>query len=147
MKPRAFLTAVFGLAVLMPSGCSRGVDAPPAATPPDSVAAPEQRVLTAELCKAALLELMRKRPEGLVNRFNPDEWSAAAVVQNEEGWYDFGSAFRIQPSKAIYVLTVMPSPDVRACIVEWQGSFIFENGQWVALPPTELLSAALQRGK
>lgn len=143
MRPRISCIATVVLGVALALGCTSGNDAPQAAAP----APPPQPVFTAELGKEALLDLMRQRPNVLVNRFDVEEWAKVELNGREDGWYDFGGAFQIKPAEVIYTFTIRPAPEARACTFHWQGSFAFQDGRWVAQPPSELLGSALGGGK
>jgi len=108
-----------------------------------SAASPDQD-LTPERAKEALLEMMRSKPGKDLGWFDgdvPDKMSEMTIEAQEEGWHRWTGAFRFNPSKAIYVFVVRPSGG-RACTFEYNGSFVSEDGRWVATSP-ELVSTMM----
>jgi hypothetical protein len=102
-----------------------------------------KRQITPDQAKNALLEIMRTQPKVFVNRFDVEEWSKAELERLEAGWFAWGGSFRIKPSEAIYIITIRPAPEAKACTFEVQGSFVLDGGRWIAQPPSKMLSAAL----
>jgi hypothetical protein len=141
MSLRSLLgSALLGAALNVLVGCSSQTAQTPSAS--------QEQKLTPELAKEALLEMMRSKPGKDVGWFNgdiPEEMSKMKIETEEDGWYAWTGAFRFNPSKAIYTFVVRPQPGVRACVFEYKGSFVSNDGRWSATPP-ELVSSALQGG-
>ena len=126
------LVAVFSIA----TGCT--------SLPPET---PEKPLLTPELAKAALLELMQPRKVGDSGLFDRDEWAKVPIEDLGNGWYAFGDTFRINPSRAVYTMTIRPKPGFRACTFVDEGTFVLmEDGRWCATAPKPG-SSALQAGE
>jgi len=109
----------------------------------------QEQELTSDIAREALLEMMRSEPGEELGWFDGDIPEAMAKMKTEElenGWFAWTGAFRFHPSKAIYTFVVRPRPGVRACVFEYQGTFVSKNGRWAATPP-ELVSTALQAGE
>jgi hypothetical protein len=137
----AVFTSVFlAVAAISLSGCSSRADSP-------APVAQEEK-LTPERAKAALLDMMRSKTGKDLGWFDgdtPDKMAEMAIEKSDDGWYAWTAAFRINPTKAIYTFTVRPRPGARACIFEYKGSFVQEDGLWHATPP-ELVQTLLQGG-
>jgi hypothetical protein len=130
----------YGLAALLGVlvGCS-----PDAESVPKSTEVVREPVLTAKLAKEALLEGMRSKE---LPRFDADEWAKVPVQEAENGWYDFGGVFRINPSTKKYTMVIRPPPDVRACTFTFEGEFVLQRGRWLA-GSAKVISSALGGGK
>jgi len=136
----AFTSVFLAVTAISLAGCSSRADSPP------SVAQEEK--LTPERAKSALLEMMRTKAGKDLGWFDGntrDKMAAMPIDKEDDGWYQWTAAFRINPSKAIYTFTVRPQPGARACIFEYKGSFVQEDGRWHATPP-ELVQTVLQGG-
>jgi hypothetical protein len=107
---------------------------------------PREPDLTPERAREALLRMMRSERGKALGWFNgdiPDEMAKMKVEKKEDGWYEWTGAFRLNPSKSVYRLTVRPRPRARACIFEYKGTFVRKEGQWTATPP-ELVRTVLE---
>lgn len=121
-----------GLILVVSGGCS-----PPAESTPGG-AADAVPALTADRAKEAILERMRSED---FFGFKPDDWAREDLRARDEGWYEFGGAFRINPSKRIYTVVLRPPPEVKACTFTFEGAFELKNGKWVAGEAKEVSSA------
>jgi hypothetical protein len=109
---------------------------------------PDQARLTPEQAKTALLAMMRSRAGQELSWFQgdiPDELAKRAPEAEENGWYAWTAAFRFHPGKALYTFIVRPKPGARACVFEYEGTFLKQNGVWSATPP-RLVKTVLQPG-
>jgi hypothetical protein len=132
---------VFTLAVAVVSfGCSSHSDS----RPDDTIV--REPTLTADLAKQALVDRMRSKSGDHFEKFDSDEWAKVAVQAGEDGWYNFGGLFGINPSTKSYTLLIMPALGAKACSFEYEGTFSFRQGRWVADAP-KLVRTALQGGK
>jgi hypothetical protein len=107
----------------------------------------DERELTPELAREALLQMMRSKPAKGLGWFKDDvvsEISKMGIENEENGWYRW-SAFDFHLSKAVYKLTIQPRPDSSACTFWYGGSFVNEGGRWVATPPKLLMTAMPKR--
>ena len=142
MCTRGYLApAILGVAMGIFAGCT--------SQPDQASSASQEQKLTPERAKVALLEMMRSQPGRDLGWFDgdiPEEMSKTAIVETENGWYEWTAAFRFHPSEAIYTFVVRPRPRVRACAFEYKGSFRREDGRWVATRP-ELVRTALHAGE
>jgi hypothetical protein len=120
-------------------GCSS--DADPKRAPIAKIA--HEPMLTAERAKEALLDRMRS---GGLSGFDAQQWAKAALQEAEDGWFDFGGTFRVNPSMKKYTMVIEPPPNVRACTFTFEGTFLLQEGRWVA-GPTRVVGSALGRGK
>jgi hypothetical protein len=140
LKRTSLLSVIFGAALVGTPGCAPEDEPPPTAT--------QQEPLTPERAKTALLAMMRTKPAKDLGWFEGnvvDEMSKMEIEKQEDGWYRWTGAYTFHPSKALYHFAVLPAPGARACIFEYNGTFIRKDGKWVATPPT-LISTALQVG-
>jgi tetratricopeptide (TPR) repeat protein/serine/threonine protein kinase len=104
--------------------------------------------LTPELAKAALLKMMRSKEGQDLGWFKgriPDNMAKMKIAEEKDGWHSWTGAFRFHPSKAIYTFVVKPTLGVRACVFEYEGSFVWKDRAWSATPP-KLARTALQPG-
>jgi hypothetical protein len=138
---RTFASAFLGVAVSVLGGCSSQPEQPPSTR--------QEEKLTPERAKVALLEMMRTEPGIDLGWFAgdvPDKLSKMTIEADEDGWYVWSGAFRLNPAKAIYTLTVRPQPGARACVFEYEGSFVSKDGRWIATAP-RLVRSVLQPGE
>jgi hypothetical protein len=138
---RFFASALLGAALSFLAGCSSQTDQPPPAS--------QEHKLTPKGAREALLEMMRSKPGKDLGWFNgdiPDETAKMKIEEQEDGWYAWTSAFRFNPVQAIYTFVVRPQRGFEACVFEYKGTFVNNDGRWTATPP-ELVSTALQAGK
>lgn len=108
----------------------------------------DQKKLTPEEAKEALLAMMRSKTGQELGWFKgniPEEMAKLPIEKKENGWYAWTAAFHFKPSEAVYTFIVRPRPGARASVFEYKGSFMQKEGQWQATPP-ELVRAALQAG-
>ena len=134
-------TAFLGAALSVLAGCSSRTEQPPSAV--------QEEALSPERAKEALLEMLRSKPGKDLGWFNggiSDEMAKMKIEESEDGWYTWIGAFRFNPSKLIYTFTVRPRRGVRACVFEYEGSFVHKDGRWSATPP-ELVQTKLQAGE
>jgi hypothetical protein len=95
----------------------------------------EQPVLTAEDAKAALVDLFRTSPKTFEVQFDPDQYAAEPIEEDGAGQYKFGW-FHVDVPNKKYRLNLVPKEDsFAACIVDYDGSFEFKSGRWVARKP------------
>jgi hypothetical protein len=116
--------------------------------PGPSRAEPGEQELTPERAKAALLEMMRSKAGKDLGWFDgnvADEMARRKIEAEEDGWYAWTAAFRFHPARGIYTFVVAPRPGVRACVFEYEGTFVRRDGAWSATPP-RLVKAALPAG-
>jgi hypothetical protein len=135
LLPVLFAGALVGIA-----GCTPEDEQRPLAT--------QQEELTPERAKTALLTMMCTKPAKDLGWFEGnvvDDMSKMEIEKQEDGWYAWTGAFTFHPSKALYHFVVRPAPGARACVFEYNGTFIHKDGHWAATPPT-LMSTALQTG-
>jgi hypothetical protein len=131
---------ILAVATFIVAGCSSRADS----TPPVA----QEEKLTPERAKAALLDMMRSkagRDIGWFDGDSPDKMAEMPIAKGDDAWYDWTAAFRINPSRAIYTFTVRPQPGARACVFEYEGSFVQTDGRWHATPP-KLVRTVLQGG-
>jgi hypothetical protein len=136
-----FRCSVFCVALTFVAICSSHANQPPS----DS----KEQKLTAERAKEALLKMMRSKAGKDLGWFNgniPDEMAKMKIEEDKDGWYGWTAAFRFNPSKAIYAFVVRPKPGARACVFEYEGSFVTKDGAWSATPP-KLVRTILQSGE
>jgi hypothetical protein len=142
MFPRRFFpSALLGAALSFLAGCSSQTEHPPPVS--------KEQKLTPERAREALLEMMRSKPGKDLGWFNgaiPDEMGKMKIEEQESGWYAWTGAFRFNPAKPTYTFVVRPQPGVQACVFEYKGAFVSNDGCWTATPP-EFLSTALQDGE
>jgi hypothetical protein len=104
--------------------------------------------LTPEVAKAALLRMMRSKAGQDISWFQggvPDEMAKMKIEAEKDDWFAWTAAFRFSPSRAIYTFVVRPQPGVRACVFEFEGSFVRKDGAWSATLP-KLVRTVLQSG-
>jgi hypothetical protein len=126
---------LLGLALLstvMVIGCSTAPEAP------GPKAAASEPALTTEAAKQALLARMNS---DRLFGFKADVWSKVDVGESHDGWHDFGGNFSINPSARKYTARYGPPPEVKGCTFEFEGTFSFRDGVWVADDPVEVRSA------
>jgi hypothetical protein len=109
-------------------------------------APPTTRILTPELAKQALLEMLRSEHNELWDENRLEKMSKMEITKEADGWYAWTGAFKFNPAKAHYTLTIRPAPDARACTFEYDGSFVNNDNRWVASSP-HLVGTALQPGE
>jgi hypothetical protein len=94
------------------------------------------RTLTSVDAKHALVELLRKNPTAFQRRFDWEGLAKQALVDHGSGECTCGG-FRISVPRATYQITV-----TYGCRFEYEGTFQFQWGRWIASQP-EWTSAAL----
>jgi hypothetical protein len=67
--------------------------------------------------------------------------SKLAIEEEHNGWYAWGGVFRVHPAREAYTFTVRPRSVARACMFEYEGSFVRKDGRWQATPPTLIRTA------
>jgi hypothetical protein len=108
-----------------------------------------ENTLTPEKAREALLVMMQSKEGRDLGWFGPEivkEMAKMPIGKDDNGWYSWTGAFRFNPSKSIYTLTIRPRPDVKACIFEYYGTYKNKRGRWEATAP-KLVRTALQSGK
>jgi hypothetical protein len=96
------------------------------------------RGLTAEEARRASVELLRKDPTAFQRKFDSDDLAKPPLIGHRPGKYTCAD-FRISLPDAIYQITV-----TYGCIFEYEGTFQFQQRQWIASQP-HWTSAALVR--
>jgi hypothetical protein len=138
---RGLALVLFGAALSLPISCSSQKEQGPSPAQADA--------LTSALAKTALLDMIHSKPAKDLGWFEEDAADRMAkmmIEKDEDGWYTWTGAFRLNPSKAIYTFEVRPQPGLRACVFLYNGSFVKRDGRWSATVP-RLISTALQNGK
>jgi hypothetical protein len=121
-----------------------GVLAGYSSRPGPALVAVPKRQLTLDQGQAALLKLMRSNSDSKLPLFNDgvaNEVAKLPVEAAPDGWYTWGGAIRIRPSQAIYQMTIQPQAGAQACTLEYAGSFVPIDGEWIATAPTLVSSA------
>src|SRR4051794_3452937 len=80
-----------------------------------------------ESAKDALLKMMRSKAGKDLGWFNDsiaDEMAKIGIEAEKDGWYAWTAAFRFNLAKTSYTLVVRPKPGARACVFEYEGSFV-----------------------
>ncbi|MHB1561460.1 MAG: hypothetical protein ACYC61_28765 [Isosphaeraceae bacterium] len=86
-------------------------------------------VLTAEVARTALVELLRRDGKGLHFPHDPDEVARAKLTGVGKTTYECGG-FRVDVARAKYWFAIR-----YGCVFEFEGAFGLEDGRWVALRP------------
>jgi hypothetical protein len=97
----------------------------------------QERRLTAERAKVALLDMMRSELAAHLGWFDgdvADKMSKMTVEPQQDGCYRWG-AFNFNTSKLLYTFVVEPRREGSACVLEYKGAFERNDGRWVATPP------------
>jgi hypothetical protein len=137
-RSRIILLWSLGLLAITHIGCESGrhvnLSRPGAYWPPVSDAALTSKATpTAEECKEAIADFMRRNPEAFapVSIFDLDRMVRMPLVDRGAGLYSFGE-FYVRPATAQYSLSL----ENAVIYVDFQGSFEREKDRWVAARPT-----------
>src|SRR5580765_7743937 len=107
------------------TGCERNdPDPPPQAPPPE---------LTAEIARAALIDLIRSPESGPLSDFPLNDYIGRGVDGSGDSlsW----GPFALDIKEREYKYTVAFGEPPRVCTWHYSGKFELQEGRWVALPP------------